>query len=47
MLTSHEAEVTARNAQVDLVLVDLSRFISLWEEFYPQMTDEDKALLPL
>lgn len=44
---SPDAKVTARNAQVHLELVDLSRFISLWQEFYPKMTDEDKGLLPL
>lgn len=44
---SPDAKVTARNAQVHLELVDLSRFISLWQEFYPKMTDEDKGLIPL
>lgn len=42
-----DAKTTARNAQVHLELVDLLRLISLWQEFYPKMTDEDKALLPL
>ena len=32
---------------VDFELVDLTRFISLWQEFYNKMNDEDKALMPL
>ena len=28
-------------------LIDLSRFIALWQEFYEKLTDEDKSLLPL
>ncbi len=28
-------------------LIDLDRFIALWREFYPKLTDEDKAVLPL
>ncbi|MHC4332079.1 MAG: restriction endonuclease [Planctomycetota bacterium] len=44
---SPDAKATARNAQVHLELVDLSRLISLWQEFYSKMVDEDKALLPL
>lgn len=44
---SPDAKRAARNAQVHLELVDLPRFIGLWQEFYPKMVDEDKALLPL
>jgi restriction system protein len=28
-------------------LIDFERFISLWQEFYQKLTDEDKAKLPL
>lgn len=42
-----DSKTTARNAQVHLELVDLTRFISLWQEFYNKMNDEDKALMPL
>jgi len=27
--------------------VDLPRFITLWQEFYQKLTDEDKTKLPL
>jgi len=42
-----DARVTAREAHVHVELLDLERFISLWQEFYPRLTDEDKQLLPL
>ena len=38
---------TARGSHVHVELIDLSRFINLWQEFYPKLTDEDKARLPL
>ena len=28
-------------------LIDLERFIELWQEFYEKMKDEDKALMPI
>jgi len=28
-------------------LVDLPRFVTLWQVFYQKLTDEDKAMLPL
>lgn len=28
-------------------LIDLERFIELWQEFYDKMTDEDKSLMPI
>ena len=28
-------------------LIDLERFIELWQEFYSKMNDEDKALMPI
>jgi len=42
-----DAKATARTAPVHLELVDLIRFVGLWQEFYPRMVDEDKNLLPL
>jgi len=27
--------------------LDIDNFISLWQEFYSKLTDEDKILLPL
>ena len=42
-----DAKTTARSSHVHVELVDFDRFIALWQEFYPKLTDEDKALLPL
>lgn len=42
-----DAKATARGSQVHVELIDLDRFISLWQEFYEKLTDEDKSLLPL
>lgn len=42
-----DAKTTARSSHVHVELVDLSRFISLWQEFYPKLPDADKALLPM
>ena len=42
-----DAKNAAGGSQVHVELVNLSRFISLWQEFYPEMTDWDKSLLPL
>ena len=44
---SPDAKSTARGSHVHVELVDLDRFIALWHEFYPKLTDEDKALLTL
>jgi restriction system protein len=44
---SGDAKTTARAAHVHVELVDLDRFIALWQEFYSKLTDEDKSLLPL
>jgi restriction system protein len=44
---SVDAKNTARSANVHVELVDLPRFIALWEEFYQKLTDEDKSKLPL
>ena len=42
-----DARSTARTAHVHIELIDFERFISLWQEFYPKLADEDKTLLPL
>jgi len=42
-----DAKSTARGSHVHVELIDFDRFISLWQEFYPKLTDEDKGLLPL
>jgi restriction system protein len=42
-----DAKKAARGSHVHVELIDLSRFIDLWEEHYYKLTDEDKALLPL
>jgi restriction system protein len=42
-----DCKTTARGSHVHVELIDLSRFVSLWQEFYPKLTDEDKARLPL
>ena len=42
-----DAKTTARSSHAHVELVDLDRFITLWEEFYLKLADEDKALLPL
>ncbi len=42
-----DAKTTARSSHVHVELIDQDRFISLWQEFYVKLTDEDKSLLPL
>jgi restriction system protein len=42
-----DAKTTARGSHVHVELIDLERFIVLWQEFYDKLTDEDKTLLPL
>jgi len=42
-----DAKATARNSHVHVELVDLSRVITLWQEFYEKLPDADKALLPM
>jgi restriction system protein len=42
-----DAKSTARNAAVHLELIDMTRFIELWQDFYPKMIDELQAQLPL
>lgn len=42
-----DAKTTARGSHVHVELIDLDRFIALWQEFYPKLSDDDRALLPL
>jgi len=42
-----DAKTTARGSHVHVELIDLDRFIALWQEFYSKLSDDDKALLPL
>jgi restriction system protein len=44
---SNEAERFAREANVHIKLIDGDELISLWEQFYEKMNDDDKYLLPL
>jgi restriction system protein len=44
---SPDARVTARGSHIHVELIDLTRFIGLWQEFYEKMADEDKSLMPL
>ena len=44
---SPDARTAARSSHVHVELVDLNRFITLWQEFYDKLKDEDKNLLPL
>ena len=42
-----DAKTTARSSHVHVELIDLPRFIELWQEFYNKLGDEDKSMLPL
>jgi restriction system protein len=42
-----DSKITARTSHVHVELIDLPRFIELWQEFYGKLSDEDKSLLPL
>jgi restriction system protein len=44
---SPDARAAARGSHVHVELIDLNRFINLWQEFYDRLKDEDKSLLPL
>lgn len=44
---SSDAKTTARTSHVHVELIDLPRFIQLWQEFYQKLSDEDKSRLPL
>jgi restriction system protein len=42
-----DAESFARSSHIHVELIDFERFISLWDEFYDKLPDEDKNRLPL
>ena len=42
-----DAVSAVRASHVHIEMIDLDRFIALWQEFYTKMNDEDKTLLPL
>ncbi len=42
-----DAKSAARSSHVHVELIDLSRFIELWQEFYHKLDEEDKKHLPL
>lgn len=44
---SKPAENEARSSDKHIELIDFERFISLWQEYYSNMTDEQKNILPL
>lgn len=44
---SKDASDAALGSHVHVELIDMARFIELWQEYYPKMDDEDKALMPL
>ncbi|MGN6439226.1 MAG: restriction endonuclease [Agriterribacter sp.] len=44
---SNEAERFAREANVHIKLINGDELISLWQEYYSKLPDEDKGLLPL
>ncbi|CAG9273461.1 Mrr restriction endonuclease [Paraburkholderia unamae] len=42
-----DAKTAARNSHAHVELIDLDRLIALWQQFYPQIAEDDKAMLPL
>jgi restriction system protein len=42
-----ESERSARESHRHIRLLDIDSFISLWQEFYNKLNDEDKNMLPL
>lgn len=44
---SSEAERSARESHRHIKLIDVDNFISLWQQFYSNLSDDDKNLLPL
>lgn len=42
-----DAKTAARGSLTHVELIDFDRFISLWQDFYAKLKDEDRALLPL
>lgn len=42
-----ESERSARESHRHIKLLDIDNFITLWQEFYNRLTDDDKNMLPL
>ena len=42
-----ESERSARESHRHIKLLDVDSFITLWQEFYLKLTDDDKNMLPL
>ena len=42
-----DAKTISRTSNPHIELIDLNRFIELWQESYSKMTDEDKALMQI
>ncbi|MBN3840976.1 Mrr restriction system protein [Burkholderia sp. Ac-20349] len=42
-----DAKATARSSHAHVELIDLDRLIALWQQFYPQLAEDDKVMLPL
>jgi len=42
-----DAKSTARSSNIHVELIDLNRFLNLWQDFYQKLNDEDKSLMPL
>ena len=42
-----DAKRAAKGSHVHVELIDLARFMTLWQEFYEKLGNEDKSLLPL
>ncbi|TVQ90227.1 MAG: Mrr restriction system protein [Bacteroidetes bacterium] len=44
---SSQAVIEARSTDKHIELIDFERFISLWQEYYTRLSDEEKNMLPL
>ncbi len=44
---TNDARSTAQGGHVHVELIDLTRFIELWQEHYDKLSDEDRVLMPL
>ena len=43
---SPDAKNAALTSHVHVELINLDRFMSLWQDFYDKLKEEDKSLLP-
>ena len=42
-----KSEFFARESHTHVELIDFDKFVGLWQEYYPKLSDEEKALMPL